>query len=880
MPCAGSDHSWVQPGDEPGQLRRNARSMVWAALVLACLSACVNRPDPQATFDHAQEMLQRGDTTSAAREAEKGYEEFHAVSGEWAWKFTILRASVLRWRGMNDDVLKLLTTEPAPLPSGDLAVQERRLEGVAYFSLQRFPEAEEKLGEAERLCEVANHRACAEVVRARAVLAMGHGRYEQAQGLFERVLASARSRGDEFLEANALVDLSWSADEQTHFDEALDWADDARRISTAHDFADVGQMALGNMGWAYYKLGDTDKAEGMLAEARNQAERLGDVPSRVGWLTTAGYVYMDARDFKVAEQSFQQSLNLAKQIKSRADIVNALIALAFVSEQTNKLDDAKRYADEALAKAREDNNGRDAVYPQLVQGRVAARLHDTAAAESAFREVAQAKDTPVFLKWEAERSLARLYEDEKQVDFANREYRVSLSTFETARSELQHEDSRLPFLTNASRIYDDYIHFLVAQGKADEALQVAEYSRGRTLTEGFGLLQKGTSFKLDPLNAKEIAGRAGGTVLFYWLGEEQSYLWGITPQKIKLFPLPPATEIKARVERYRKAIIDQRESLQTASDDGVELYRILVEPAKDLLPRSLAANDEAKKNPARTGKVFIVPDGSLNSLNFETLIVSPRQPELHPETQSAPQPHYWIEDVTLCSASSLRMLQAFHAAHSKGTGNLLLFGDAIAPSEDFPQLPEAAIEMEKIGKHFPSGQEQAFSREQANPPAYLASKPERFSYIHFVAHGTASSLSPLDSAIVLSRPDAMKTDFSKAGTEEDSFKLYARDIIHHPLRAELVTVSTCRSAGTRAYSGEGLVGLSWAFVRAGAHNVIGALWDVSDASTPQLMDELYSELKKGETPDAALRHAKLTLLRSGTFRKPFYWAPFQLYTGS
>lgn len=126
----------------------------------------------------------------------------------------------------------------------------------------------------------------------------------------------------------------------------------------------------------------------------------------------------------------------------------------------------------------------------------------------------------------------------------------------------------------------------------------------------------------------------------------------------------------------------------------------------------------------------------------------------------------------------------------------------------------------------------------------------------------------------------MKTDASKAGAEEDSFKLYARDIIHHPLRAELVTVSTCRSAGTRAYSGEGLVGLSWAFVRAGAHNVIGALWDVSDASTPQLMDELYGELKKGETPDAALRHAKLTLLRSGTFRKPFYWAPFQLYTGS
>ena len=155
-------------------------------------------------------------------------------------------------------------------------------------------------------------------------------------------------------------------------------------------------------------------------------------------------------------------------------------------------------------------------------------------------------------------------------------------------------------------------------------------------------------------------------------------------------------------------------------------------------------------------------------------------------------------------------------------------------------------------------------------PQYLASKPEQFSYVHFVAHGTASRLSPLDSAIVL----------SKATAENDSFKLYARDIIQHPLRAELVTISTCYGAGARAYSGEGMVGLSWAFLRAGAHNVIGALWEVSDASTPQLMDELYSELNKGRSPDAALRAAKLSLLNStSAFRRPFYWAPFQLYTG-
>jgi CHAT domain-containing protein len=47
------------------------------------------------------------------------------------------------------------------------------------------------------------------------------------------------------------------------------------------------------------------------------------------------------------------------------------------------------------------------------------------------------------------------------------------------------------------------------------------------------------------------------------------------------------------------------------------------------------------------------------------------------------------------------------------------------------------------------------------------------------------------------------------------------------------------------------------------------------------MDQLYSELQKGRSPQDALRAAKLSLLHSDTtFRKPIYWAPFQFYTGS
>src|SRR5713101_9720606 len=172
--------------------------------------------------------------------------------------------------------------------------------------------------------------------------------------------------------------------------------------------------------------------------------------------------------------------------------------------------------------------------------------------------------------------------------------------------------------------------------------------------------------------------------------------------------------------------------------------------------------------------------------------------------------------------------------------------------------------------YFPESQRQVLSKAQATPAAYLSSRPEQYAFLHFVTHGTASRARPLESAVILSKEK-----------DEDSYKLYARDIVKRHLSAYLVTISACNGSGTRAYSGEGLVGLSWAFLRAGAHNVIAALWEVNDASTPQLMDKLYAELSQGWDPATALRAAKLSLLRSDTvFSKPFYWAPFQLYSGS
>jgi CHAT domain-containing protein len=138
--------------------------------------------------------------------------------------------------------------------------------------------------------------------------------------------------------------------------------------------------------------------------------------------------------------------------------------------------------------------------------------------------------------------------------------------------------------------------------------------------------------------------------------------------------------------------------------------------------------------------------------------------------------------------------------------------------------------------------------------------------LHFATHAVANRESPLDSAIVLSGPP-------------DSRKLYAREILQYPITADLVTLSACQTAGSRTYYGEGLTGFSWAFLSAGARNVVAGLWDVDDRATASLMQNFYDELSHDQSPVSALRKAKLGLLaQKSALRKPRYWAAFETFT--
>jgi CHAT domain-containing protein/predicted negative regulator of RcsB-dependent stress response len=799
--------------------------------------------DPQVEFDRAKQLFLHGQLENCQQEAERGYEQFKNHNVQWASKFRLLEAEAMVWRGMYRNGLSVLDAEPSTYFSQEDNTERLTLEGVAYTHLQRFSLARERLNEAERLCAPSNGDACEPVLRARGVFAEERGEFDEAHSYFLQNLAFARAHGDRLLESTAYLNLGAISLQESHYDEALDWLKSASVTALALENENLAQVALGNMGWAYFNLGDTERALDLFVEAERAAAKLGNFRYQVKWLTTAGDVHWNTGNFVRASESYSRALALAKQIDSKEDIVNTLEDLAHAAIDAGKLDEANGYLQQLGPLLSANSNRLDDLDVTFARARIAAAKLDAQEAESLFREVEKDPASQISMRFGAEHELARLYESEDKAVDAARMYQTSLATFESARGELKNEESKLPFLANATAIYDDYIHFLVAHHKTDEALELADRSRARTLEQGLGVTSNSPSVSHASFHPGEIARKSNATLLFYWLGERESYLWAITPAKISMFTLPKRGQITPVVERYRKTLLGLSDPVETSNADGVALYRMLLAPARELI------------RPGST--VVILNDGVLSQLNFETLIAP------------GPTPHYFIEDATVVSASSLELLAS--AKPPERTGNkLLLVGDAVSPNPDYPDLPKAASEIGQIEKHFAAPEVTLFARERATAGSYLTSAPQQFAYIHFVAHGVASRIDPLDSAIILSRSTA----------EADSFKLHARDIMKHPIHARLVTISACYGSGTRSYAGEGLVGLAWAFLRAGAHHVIGALWEVSEESTPRLMDSLYQGLESGKPPAEALRQAKLTLLHSkGEFRKPFFWAPLQIYTG-
>ena len=817
------------------------------ATLAGCRSTAV--ADPATSFQEIHNDLRHGDLDVALQKAEKARENSSASSADWAMKFRLLEAEILTDKGRRPEVIALLNSPGVSYPAvGDLAIKRNLLCGLANARLGHAAEADTELQEAQRLSEASNSSLIGEVLRTEAVVQIYRDHLSEGADLSQKSLKVAREQRDSFLEASDLLNLGFVALRLEHYDEAVallnEGADSARPIQARS----LMQLALRNMGTAYFDLGDFEKALSSFQQAQQVAIQLGATSAQVDSLWGAGAAYYALGNLDAANRCYQEALKDALTIHSLYEIAGLHTNLASVLFQERQFDAARMHSEEAIRTVRISGDKAGELEPLFLQALIAARQPNGHDAERMLVELYRQSAERPSLRARIENALANLYAARDRMAEADLWYRKSIQTFNGQRSTVKDEELRLPFFANGDLLYRDYADFLIASQKQEKALQLLDIGRAKTLAEGLGSAQQksGPQAK-NTVDAQSVARKLNAAILFYSLGLEKSYLWAVTAHRTSLFLLPGQTVIETQVQGYQKAILRSDDPLRDANENAKTLYETLVSPAAAMIPKG--------------SKVFIIPDGVLNGLNFETLVAP-----------GAASSHYWIEDVTVTNANSIRLLagldQDFAAGDEK---KLLLIGNPIASGTGYEKLVNAFAEIRGIEQHFPPDSRTVVTQSGAVPDAYAESAPERFLYIHFVAHGTASQLDPLDSAVVLSPPPQ----------HPESFKLYARDIMRYPLHARLVTISACYGSGLRAYAGEGLVGLSWAFLRAGAHNVIGALWEVNDASTPLLMDRLYGELEAGSSPDAALRVAKLSLIHSpGVYRKPLYWGSFQLYAGS
>ncbi|RMG49990.1 MAG: CHAT domain-containing protein, partial [Acidobacteria bacterium] len=383
----------------------------------------------------------------------------------------------------------------------------------------------------------------------------------------------------------------------------------------------------------------------------------------------------------------------------------------------------------------------------------------------------------------------------------------------------------------------------------------------------------------------------------YRLGEERSFLWAVSKRECRMVALPGREEIARWVKRCRRAITSPPSSAD-AFDRYVyrahRLYRLLLAPIEGTL--------------ARYERLIIVPDGILYHLPFEVLLTR----RVTRETVHLP---VLLVDHRISyapSASVLGLMQrewrradrrkAFiayadpvltttprrpgtsdhttrsvghpqrpHASHETMSldGELVditrhLYGER---GMNLEPIPYTRVEVESIARLFPRKATRIYLGRAATESAVKREKLHA-RCVHFATHGFIDERIPARSGLVFSLVDE--------GNEDGVLQM--DEVFNLDLDADLVVLSACRSGLGTLVKGEGLIGLTRAFLYAGARSLVVSLWSVRDASTADFMRRFYQYLRAGCGRAEALRRAKLAMMNSDipAYRFPYFWAPFIL----
>jgi CHAT domain-containing protein len=383
-------------------------------------------------------------------------------------------------------------------------------------------------------------------------------------------------------------------------------------------------------------------------------------------------------------------------------------------------------------------------------------------------------------------------------------------------------------------------------------------------------------------------------LLEYSLADEFSFLWAVTADSVATYRLPGRAQIEEAARRVYELMVarNKRVKFETARERLARIAR-----ADSQYPGAARALSRMILGPiaGALGKkrLVIVAEGALQYIPFAALpeptsglplinrheIVSlPSASALALLRQQEPKPKRRKVVAVLAdpvfSSYDARLKSARALAHGGSLISAELRRSAIETESEetpaaFERLPFARREAEAILALVPEGKKLAALDFAASRERAMSPELEQYKILHFATHGLLNSRHPELSGLVLSL-------VNERGEPQDGF-LRAHQIYNLKLLADLVVLSSCKTALGKEIRGEGLVGLTRGFMYAGANKVVASLWDVNDMATSELMRHFYEGmLRRGLKPASALRAAQIAISRQRRWRPPYYWAAFIL----
>jgi CHAT domain-containing protein len=503
------------------------------------------------------------------------------------------------------------------------------------------------------------------------------------------------------------------------------------------------------------------------------------------------------------------------------------------------------------------------------------------------------------------RDLGKAFEHQKQFPPAIDHYKNAIEIIEHERAGLGKEGTRLSFLEGKEEVYGRLIQLLVKEGDSAAAFEYAERARSRNFvdvlasgTPKFRTPKESTAFtqrqreqaevdlavqrsglarieieelrrsvrgvqvvadkaspqsadgqsqpaatsnvtvEFDSLTAvntasiKEITTQLGrqAAMLAFHVGDDSTTIFLLQDGKVSAWVRPIGRpELQRQVEAFRQLIQknpkSQGSELAALQKAGQELHRALLHDAVPTVNKPV---------------LYVSPHGPLHYLPFAAL---------HDGSQ------YLADRFTLVTAPSGTVLTYLGKKPRASAGKTVVVANPDLGNSAY-DLPFAEQEGDAVKSRRPAAV--LLKRKDAQEVKIRELGPQS-NVLHFATHGKFNAIRPLDSALLL----------APGGGEDGT--LTASEIFGLGLPGNLVVLSACETGLGQLATGDEILGLTRAFMYAGAPQLIATLWEIDDQATSELMDHLYANLGKDSAPQA-LRAAQMKV--RSRYPHPYYWAGF------